>query len=355
MAAAKSFAGSTGAHSATVKPNHYSPPGPIGNTEGLIVPYTEPNLSGGNIAPPIKPTPKEKGWWERWGSEALHTALDIGGAIPVIGIASDGVNAIIYGAEGDYVNAGISGASAAANLIPGGGLVAKGGKLAVKGGQALLKTEVKLGAKVVVRKAATETAEKEAAEQAAKAAAAKKANKNSGGKDTTKPKKAKEHDVKCFKKNGKGDPKEYDRQLADQEKGLNDLTVKEYLEGRDRFKEIGRKGTGAEQRKARTKFNEDLTRRFKTELNEQGVVGKAAQDQAASMAKDKMSTLAALHNPDMIAGGKDVVTAMGDKGVNSSIGSQWKDRVAEMDKAAREVPANEHGNTKMNTKLKRCK
>ena len=181
MAAAKSFAGSTGAHSATVKPNHYSPPGPIGNTEGLIVPYTEPNLSGGNIAPPIKPTPKEKGWWERWGSEALHTALDIGGAIPVIGIASDGVNAIIYGAEGDYVNAGISGASAAANHIPGGGLVAKGGKLAVKGGQVLLKTEVKLGAKVVVRKAATETAEKEAAEQAAKAAAAKKAKGKSGG------------------------------------------------------------------------------------------------------------------------------------------------------------------------------
>ncbi len=62
-----------------------------------------------------------------------------------------------------------------------------------------------------------------------------------------------------------------------------------------------------------------------------------------------------VHNPDMIAGGKDVVTSMGDKGVNSSIGSQWKDRVDELDKAAKEVPAHERGDTKMNVKLKRCK
>ena len=59
-------------------------------------------------------------------------------------------------------------------------------------------------------------------------------------------------DVKCFKKNPKGDPAEYDRQLADQEKGLNDLTVKEYMEGRNRYSEIGREGTGLH-RKQRAK------------------------------------------------------------------------------------------------------
>lgn len=91
-------------------------------------------------------------------------------------------------------------------------------------------------------------------------------------------------------------------------------------------------------------------------MNKQGVTGAEAQKQATSMAADKMKTLAALHNPDMIAGGKDAVTSMGDRGVNSSLGSQWakEGRVSEMDKAAREVPEAERGNTKMNTKLKPC-
>jgi hypothetical protein len=161
------------------------------------------------------------------------------------------------------------------------------------------------------------------------------------------------HEPKCFKKNEKGDPKEYDRQLADQEKGLNNLTVKEYLEGRERYQQIGRHGTGAAQQAARDKYSAELTRKFEDQLTKTGASGDISQ-QAAQMAKDKMSTLAALHNPDMIAGGKDVVTTMGDKGVNSSIGSQWRDRVAEMDKAAQAVPESERANTKMNTKLKRC-
>lgn len=185
---------------------------------------------------------------------------------------------------------------------------------------------------------------------------AKKAESGGGGKDTqVKKKKTKKHEVKCFKKNDKGDPDKYDRQLADQEKGLNDLTVQEYLEGRKRYKDIGRKGTGAEQAKARAKYRKELTDKYETQLNEQGITGQAAQTQAAKTASDKMSTLAALHNPDMVVGGKDVVTTMGDKGVNSSIGAQWKDRVAELDKAALEIPENERGNTKMNAKLKRCK
>ena len=161
--------------------------------------------------------------------------------------------------------------------------------------------------------------------------------------------------VKCFKKNTKGDPKEYDKQLADQEKGLNDLTVKEYLEGRQKYQEIGRKGTGAAQAQARAAYNAQLQSEFKKQLNRQGITGGAAQQQAAQMTSERMSTLAALHNPDMIAGGKDVVTTMGDKGVNSSIGSQWKDRVGELDKAAMEVPEHERATTKMNAKLKRCR
>jgi hypothetical protein len=173
----------------------------------------------------------------------------------------------------------------------------------------------------------------------------------------------KQKKVKCFKKNDKGDPAEYDRQLADQEKGLNDLTVREYLEGRKRYSEIGREGTGAAQKEARGKYSKELQAQFEKQLGEDGIFGDEAAKQAASMTAERMKTLAALHNPDMIAGGRDVVKSMGDKGVNSSIGSQWKNgadelgrsRVQALDDAAKTVPESARGTTKMNASLKRCK
>jgi len=53
---------------------------------------------------------------EKKGSflNGLQTVLDIGGLIPGVGEAFDGINAIIYAARGDYVNAGLS----AAAMIP---------------------------------------------------------------------------------------------------------------------------------------------------------------------------------------------------------------------------------------------
>lgn len=154
---------------ARVQPNSRPAPGPIGNAPGIVFPATEVNTSGASDKPSIAPeTPKEKSFWDRWG-ETVHTVLDIGGAIPVVGVFSDGINAAIYTAEGNYVQAGISGVSAAANLIPGGGAAVKGGKLAIKGGEALLKAEAKVAAKEAAR-LATKKAEKEAAEQLAKKA-----------------------------------------------------------------------------------------------------------------------------------------------------------------------------------------
>ncbi|CAM4084935.1 DUF6861 domain-containing protein [Roseateles saccharophilus] len=173
----------------------------------------------------------------------------------------------------------------------------------------------------------------------------------------------KQKKVKCFKKNEKGDPAEYDRQLSGQEKGLNDLTVKEYLDGRKRYSEIGREGTGAAQKEARDKYSKELQAQYEKQLGEDGIFGDEAAQKAAALTAERMKTLAALHNPDMIAGGKDVVTSMGDKGVNSSIGSQWKNgadelgrsRVEALDDAAKTVPENARGATKMNASLKRCK
>ena len=68
-----------------------------------------------------------------------------------------------------------------------------------------------------------------------------------------------------------------------------------------------------------------------------------------------MRTLAALHNPDMVAGGTNVIADMGDRQVNSSIGSQWKERVSDVDKAAAAVPPSERATTRMNVKMERCK
>jgi hypothetical protein len=317
--------------------------GAKGNTKGRVV--GEQGSTPGPAAaanPTVKPETVAEASTGTQVLDGLQIGLDVAGLIPGVGEIADLANAGISALRGDWVGAGLSLASA----IP----FAGWGATAAKAGRKVAKASGEAGAKAA--KEAAERAAKEAAEKAEKEAA-EKAAKEKGGK--VKPTQMKKHEVKCFKKNDKGDPSEYDRQLADQEKGLNDLSVKEYLEGRDRYMEIGRKGTGAEQAKARANYAEKLTKDYKTQLNKQGIIGKAAQDQAAKMAADKMSALAALHNPDMIAGGKDAVTVVGDKGVNSSIGAQWKDRVAELDKAAKETPESERGNTKMNTKLKRCK
>lgn len=183
----------------------------------------------------------------------------------------------------------------------------------------------------------------------------KKAGKADEPEAAPRPQPMKRHDVKCFKNGTEAPDLEYDRQLADQEAGLNDLTVQEYLDGRERYQQVARQGTGKAQEAARAKYAAELERSYKAALAKKGVFGEAAAKQAAAMTAEKMGTLAALHNPDMIAGGKDMVTQLGDKRVNSSIGSQWRDRVAALDKAAAEVPAAQRGSTKMSAKLTRCR
>jgi len=160
-----------------VKPNNQAAPGPIGNTQGLIVPQTQPNASGpGNSAPPPKPTPKEEGWWNRWGSDALHTTLDVVGLIPGVGEAADGANALVYLAEGDKVSAALS----AAAMLPIGGQAATAAKMAKKGAQALEKQAAKKAAEEAVEHSAKEAAEK-AAKEKLEREAAEKANRLEGG------------------------------------------------------------------------------------------------------------------------------------------------------------------------------
>jgi hypothetical protein len=82
-----------------------------------------------------------------------------------------------------------------------------------------------------------------------------------------------------------------------------------------------------------------------------------AKAKASEIAAEKMKTLAALHNPDMVAAGKDEIRDFGNRSINSRIGAQWKkgQRLTELDLAANNVPESMRGSTKMNTKLERCK
>jgi hypothetical protein len=163
---------------AAVKPNGQPKPGPIGNTQGIIVPDTAPNPYG-NSAPPIKPTAKEESWWGKWG-EAVHTGLDVIGLIPGLGEIADGANALIYLAEGDKVNAAIS----AAAMIPGAGMAATGAKLGNKVAGAVAEGAVKKGGREVVE----HTGKKEASETAAEQGV-KKADGDDGGMHKGPPKK----------------------------------------------------------------------------------------------------------------------------------------------------------------------
>lgn len=85
---------------------------------------------------------------------------------------------------------------------------------------------------------------------------------------------------------------------------------------------------------------------------------------AKAQTEKQMSQLAALHDPDLIAGGYDThtktdfeISRSGNKNVNSSLGSQWaKDgRVHDMDKAANTAMTESGPDTPMNVKLERCK
>ncbi|WP_342559053.1 polymorphic toxin type 15 domain-containing protein [Metasolibacillus sp. FSL K6-0083] len=129
-----------------------------------------------------------------------------------------------------------------------------------------------------------------------------------------------------FKRNVKHDSEEFARQLKDQEKGMNELTVDEYLKNRDRYIAEGRavEGNVAQQTAREEAFSDKVA-----ELMSNG----KSFDEAEKEVKEWLNTQAALHNPDQIAG-------MGHKGINSSIGSQWRYRIDVVDEQIREMAKN---------------
>ncbi|EHZ2743302.1 hypothetical protein K5N70_000814 [Vibrio vulnificus] len=161
--------------------------------------------------------------------EAIHLALDGAGMAPGIGIVADLINAGLYALRGDFLNSGLS-------LLSGLPILGQGVTAAKYGNKAL--------------NVATETAAK-GSDSLTSAA------KQLDGPKGVHPIKArmKPFKVPCFKPsdtlrkknkdNIKSFEQNYARQLKHQENGLNDLTIGEYLENRERYRNIKRKGTGS--------------------------------------------------------------------------------------------------------------
>ena len=89
-------------------------------------------------------------------------------------------------------------------------------------------------------------------------------------------------------------------------------------------------------------------------------MGVAQAEQAAiARTKELMSKLAALHEPDMVAGGwlQPAPKGMGRADVNASIGGSWPHdgRVKAMDEAANAAILSGQGDKKMNVKLEPCR
>jgi hypothetical protein len=191
-----------------------------------------------------------------------------------------------------------------------------------------------------------------------------------------KPQLMEPHTPKCFKpgdelrKNWKGDPKklekEFYEQLKGQEAGINRLTVGEYLENRSRYAKVKRAGTGAAQEEARENLAGEISASIIQSLEKDGIVGQPAKQLATKKTEEIMSTLAALHEPDMGIGGPDPgldpagkPLRMSNTNVNSSLGAQWaargQGRIPKMDVAAEQALKQYGPDAKMNVRLQRCK
>ncbi|HEY0320033.1 MAG TPA: polymorphic toxin type 15 domain-containing protein [Pyrinomonadaceae bacterium] len=126
----------------------------------------------------------------------------------------------------------------------------------------------------------------------------------------------------------------YNQQLAGQEAGLNALSVPDWERNRMEYDKNGR-GSAVPQEEIREAYRKDLRARGKTE----------AQVEA------EMERLAALHEPDLVAGGFNVIGKLGSRYINSSIGSQWRTKVLLIKSAVDKLSNEDKLKRRINVKL----
>jgi hypothetical protein len=133
----------------------------------------------------------------------------------------------------------------------------------------------------------------------------------------------------------KYDPAVYDQQLQGQASGLNAISVTEWAQNRDNYRNQGR-GTGAAQEAARNQLRADL----------------ASQGKTPAEIDATMERLAALHEPDLVAGGRDWITRLGSRYINSSIGAQWRTNVSQIETAVSVIPIADKPRFRINVSLR---
>ncbi|MCA8031020.1 polymorphic toxin type 15 domain-containing protein [Burkholderia cepacia] len=157
---------------------------------------------------------------------------------------------------------------------------------------------------------------------------------------------------------------EYAKQLRRQEEEINKLTAAQFKAARDAGldpvtgKFMRNPLADGAQAEFRKKFAQDVQESMRESLR-RTMGAKEAKAEAAKRTKELMDKLAALHEPDQVAGGytQHVPKHMGRADVNSSVGGSWnqQDRIADMDSTARDAVANGQGDAKMNVKLEPCR
>lgn len=310
--------------------------------------------------------------------DALQLLLDLARMVPGAGAIPDLLNAVISAVRGDWAGAAIGVFSAIPAVGDAAGL-AKVVKNEEKYVEALAVVESRVlphlpenlakPMKAFIDRARRKLDDiKGPTRQPDKPAAPhpkEEAPRKARGDTQVKARTAPEAKPKCFGgKQTRKNPAEYDRQLQMQQDALNEMSVADFLKNRERWDQMKRMGTGAEQAEARAKAISDMAQRNKDRLLEAGTAPKEAARLGRERAEEAAKGMDVLHSPDLNAGGSaSGTTGLGDKGVNRSIGSNWGqnrdaskvgERVRDLDRSAYSVPEADRSTTKMNVKLKRC-
>lgn len=133
--------------------------------------------------------------------------------------------------------------------------------------------------------------------------------------------------LRPFRRNRKHDPVEYDRQYNEQMDALQQMPLSDWLRNRTEYVQNGRTPDSL---RAQANAREAALKAKILEFREQG----QSRSEAAENASSWLATQAATHRLDGIAGG-DVtdISGVGDSRINSSLGSQWRSRVGDIDAA----------------------
>lgn len=133
--------------------------------------------------------------------------------------------------------------------------------------------------------------------------------------------------LKRFKRNRNHDSAEYNRQYNEQMDTLQSMSAADWLRNRIEYLENGRTPDSL---RAQQNARDDALQNRIAELREQG----QSRAEARQNAQEWLDTQAATHRLDGIAGG-DVtdISGVGDSRINSSLGSQWRSRVGDIDAA----------------------